>query len=148
MKINFIFIVCLLFSLNCFGKQQQAKELWPDGTEISDWFRDTTPVDISKLGKQYRVTDYGVVNDGRVHTQEFQALIDKVAEEGGGVIIVPEGTYITGALFFKPGVHLHIYKGGTLMGSSDPSDYPIMKTRIEGETCKYFPALINADGLD
>ena len=34
------------------------------------------------------------------------------------------------------------------MGSNDPSDYPLTTTRIEGETCKYYPALINADGLD
>lgn len=144
-----VVIACLVCNILSYGKKQQKQaDLWPDGTEISEWFRDTTPLDISSLGKQYRITDYGVVNDGRIHTQEFQALIDKVAEEGGGVIIVPEGTYLSGALFFKQGVHLHVMKGGTLMGSDDPSDYPLMKTRIEGETCLYFPALINADGLD
>lgn len=143
-------LILLLLVCNniCFAKNKEDVDLWPDGTIISEWFQNTTPVDISKLGKQYRVTDYGVVNDGRIHTKEFQDLIDKVSEEGGGVIVVPEGIFLTGALFFKPGVHLHIYKGGTLMGSDDPSDYPIMKTRIEGETCQYFPALINADGLD
>ncbi len=130
-----------------FGKKVM-KDLWPDGTEISTWFKDTASVKIANLGKQYRITDYGVVNDGRVHTSEFQALIDKVAKEGGGVIVVPEGTYITGALFFKQGVHLHIYDGGTILGSENPSDYPILKTRIEGETCLYYSALINADGLD
>lgn len=145
------FIVILIYLLCnnlCFSKKEPVKDLWPDGTEISEWFRDTAPLDISSLGRQYRVTDYGVVNDGKVHTEEFQALIDKVEAEGGGLIVVPEGTYLTGALFFKPGVNLHIKKGGTLMGSNDPSDYPLMKTRIEGETCLYFPALINADGLD
>lgn len=148
-KLIHILLACMICNIGCFGKSQKKPvDLWPDGTEISEWFKDTTPVDISKLGKQYRVTDYGVVNDGRVHTREFQELIDKVAADGGGVIVVPEGTYLTGALFFKPGVHLHIYKGGTLMGSNDPSDYPLMKTRIEGETCTYFPALINADGVD
>jgi len=35
-----------------------------------------------------------------------------------------------------------------LKGSTDISDFPVMTTRIEGETCKYFPALVNADGLD
>lgn len=147
---RFIYLSLLCVICHCYGfsKKQEPKDLWPDGTEISDWFRDVTPVDVSKLGKQYKVTDWGVVNDGRIHTKEFQDLIDKVAEEGGGVIVVPEGTYLTGALFFKPGVHLHIYKGGTLMGSDDPSDYPILKTRIEGETCPYYSALINADGLD
>lgn len=139
-------LLCLCLQSQAKGKV--AKDLWPDGTEIPAWFRETTPVNISALGKQYRITDYGIVNDGRIHTAEFQTLIDKVAVEGGGVIVVPEGTYISGALFFRQGVNLHIYKGGTLMGSNDCSDYPLVKTRIEGETCMYYSALINADGLD
>ena len=143
-----ILMACAMLHMPSFAKKKEVKDLWPDGTEISPWFKDTTHVNVHQLGKFYRVTDYGVVNDGRIHTQELQALIDKVARQGGGVLVVPEGTYLTGALFFKQGVHLHIYAGGTLMGSNDPSDYPILTTRIEGETCKYYAALINADGLD
>ncbi len=41
--------------------------LWPDGTIIEDWFFDTTRVDISKLGKQYVLTDYRIFADGRIH---------------------------------------------------------------------------------
>ena len=141
-----IWMACTLLSMPSFAKK--TIDQWPDGTEIGDWFRQTTPVDITTLGKAYRVTDYGVVNDGKLHTAEMQALIDKVAAEGGGVIVIPEGTYMTGALFFKQGVHLHLYNGGTLMGSNDPSNYPILKTRIEGETCLYYSALINADGIN
>jgi len=141
-----IWMACTLLSMPSFAKK--TIDQWPDGTEIGDWFRQTTPVNITTLGKAYRVTDYGVVNDGKLHTAEMQALIDKVATEGGGVIVIPEGTYMTGALFFKQGVHLHLYNGGTLMGSNDPSDYPILKTRIEGETCLYYSALINADGIN
>ena len=147
MKHTFLlWMACALLCMPSFAKK--TIDQWPDGTEIGDWFRQTEPVNVANLGKQYRVTDYGVVNDGKLHTAEMQALIDQVAAEGGGVVVVPEGTYMTGALFFKQGVHLHLDNGGTLMGSNDPSDYPILKTRIEGETCLYYSALINADGLD
>ena len=115
-----IIILTLALTLGCvptFGKKV-SKDLWPDGTEISAWFKETTPVDLSKLGKQYRITDYGVVNDGRIHTKDFQALIDMIAKNGGGVVIVPEGTYLTGALFFRQGVHLHINDGGMILGSN------------------------------
>ena len=139
-------MACALMCMPSFAKK--TADLWPDGTEIGEWFKKTDNVDVASLGKQYRITDYGAVNDGKLHTQELQALIDKIAAEGGGVMVVPEGTYMTGALFFKQGVHLHIYDGGTLMGSNDPSDYPLVKTRMEGETCLYYSALINADGLD
>lgn len=141
-----LWLACTLLCMPSFAKK--TTDQWPDGSEISEWFKQTTSVDIQTLGKAYHVTDYGVVNDGKLHTTEMQALINKVASEGGGVIVIPEGTYMTGAIFFKQGVHLHLYDGATLMGSSDPSDYPIIKTRIEGETCLYYSALINADGLD
>lgn len=148
MKRVFLIMACAALCIPIFAKGKKTADLWPDGKEIDGWFKQTDAVDIAQLGKQYRITDYGVVNDGRIHTTEMQALIDKVASNGGGVIVVPEGTYLTGALFFKQGVHLHIYDGGTLMGSNDPSDYPLVNTRIEGESCKYYSALINADGLD
>lgn len=146
MKRTILSLMLISLWASVFGKR--TTDLWPDGTEISSWFRDTTAVNINALGKQYRITNYGVLNDGKTYTKELQALIDKIAAEGGGVMVVPEGTYKTGALFFKQGVHLHIYAGGTLQGSEDPSDYPLLTTRIEGETCKYYSALVNADGLD
>lgn len=141
-------MACTALCMPSFAKKKAKADLWPDGTVISEWFNDNDTVNVASLGKKYKVTDYGVVNDGRLHTQELQGLIDKAAAEGGGVIVVPEGTYMTGAVFFKQGVHLHVMDGGVLMGSNDPSDYPIVKTRIEGETCLYYSALINADGLD
>ena len=145
--------ILLLLSLSSFAKKGNAAKndsgrIWPDGTPIAPWFFDTTRMDISKLGKQYVLTDHRIFANGRIHTAEIQALIDKAASEGGGVIVVPEGTYMTGGLHFRQGTHLHIRKGGVLMGSDFIGDYPLGKTRIEGETCTYFGALINADGLD
>ena len=99
------------------------------------------------MNKSYDITKYGVKADGKIYTELFQALIDKVHMSGGGVIFVPAGTYITGALFFKENVNLYIEKGGEIMGSDDISDYPVTETRIEGETCLYYSALINADNM-
>ena len=123
-------------------------ERFPDGTPIDEWFYDVSIPSLESLGKQYNVRDYGVLDDGNIHTEAFQRLIDLVAIRGGGVIVVPEGTYYTGALFFKQGVHLYVVKNGVLKGSDDISDYPVCNTRIEGENCLYYPALINADGID
>lgn len=123
------------------------KEYFPDGTVIEDWFYDTAVPQLEQLGKQYLITDYGVKDDGSIYTKELQALIDTVNQNGGGVIVVPKGTYMTGALYFKQGVSLYIEKDGVLMGSDDISDYNVCTTRMEGETCQYFDALINADNV-
>ena len=129
-------------------KAKVQRDLFPDGTEVPAWFHDVQPVDIATLGQQYRLTDNGIFADGRIHTAEIQALIDKAAANGGGVIVVGPGTYMTGGLHFRQGTHLYLEEGATLLGSDFIGDYPLGKTRIEGETCTYFGALINADGLD
>lgn len=138
----------LTLPTDLFAKKEK-KELWPDGTVMDKWFNDRTKVDVTTLGKQYVITDYGVVNDSTVmQTAKIQAVIDRASNEGGGVIVIPQGTYLTGALFFKPGTHLHVQEGATIKGSERIADFPIAMTRIEGQTCKYFTALINADGLN
>ena len=38
-------------------KAKKSVELFPDGTEIPEWFRQNEPVDIEKLGKKYVLTD-------------------------------------------------------------------------------------------
>lgn len=123
-------------------------EFFPDGTKINAWFYDTSVPSADALGRRYVITDHGVCDDGKIYTKELQALIDTAADNGGGVIVVPAGTYLTGALFFGQGTHLCVEEGGILKGSDDIMDYPVLDTRIEGESCKYFSALVNADGVD
>ena len=145
-------LLLAVLTLTAVAKPKAKKavaETWPDGTVMDAWFQDTKKVDPATLGKRYVLTDYGVlIGSTAIQTEKIQAVIDRCAQEGGGVVVVPQGTFMTGALFFKQGTHLHVDEGGTLKGSDRISDYPILTTRIEGETCKYFSALVNADGLD
>ena len=78
----------------------------------------------------------------------LQAQIDALAAQGGGTLTLGPGVYKTGAIFFKPGVNLHLEEGATILGVDDDAGYPMRETRIEGETCVYYPALVNADGCD
>ena len=120
---------------------------WPDGSRMDDWFLQSGKVDVAQLGRQYVITDYGVSTDSTlVQTTLIQHVIDLCADKGGGVVVIPEGTFLSGALFFPQGTHLHVI--GRLKGSDRIADFPVMLTRIEGETCKYFPALLNAYDVD
>ena len=126
-----------------------GKELFPDGTPIPDWFRPYEKVDFNQLGKLYKITYYGVMNDSTLlQTEQIQAVIDRAHANGGGVIFVPQGVYLSGALFFKQNTHLYLEKDAVLKGSDDISNYPVLSTRIEGQSIDYFSAFINADGLD
>jgi hypothetical protein len=131
------------------GSRQQRDDRWPDGTRISSWFADTSRIDVSKLGTRYVLTDCGVAADSNlVQTAAIQAVIDRASSSGGGVVVVPRGTFLSGALFFKKGTHLHIEAGGKLKGIDAIKHYPLLKTRIEGQTRDYFAALVNADSVD
>ena len=151
MKRTFFYLllcaVCL--GVNAKKVKKQTQPLWPDGTPIAEWFNDTTKVDVNTLGKKYVITEYGVKNDSSiVQTEAIQKVIDLAASNGGGVIVIPRGTYLSGSLFFKQGTHLYVEEDGTLKGSDRIANFKILETRIEGQTCKYFSALVNADGID
>lgn len=122
-------------------------DVWPDGTEMDGWFLKDSAVEVT--GRTYRLVDYGIYPDeGKLRTQEIQAVIERAATEGGGTIVVTPGVFETGALFFRPGVNLHLMPGAVLLGSNDPAEYEVLETRIEGQTCRYFSALVNADKCD
>ncbi len=142
-------MLAMVCTLGMAKKKVVKQELWPNGEPIAEWFTDTTKVDVAKLGKQYVLTDYGV-RQGTcdIQTKEIQAVIDRAASQGGGVIVVPKGTFFSGSLFFKQGTHLYIEEGGVLKGSERIRDFEIRETRIEGQTCKYFSALVNADSVN
>ncbi|WP_207420356.1 rhamnogalacturonidase [Desertivirga brevis] len=145
---NFRLALLLLVGLTLNFKSY-AKEIFPDGTPIPEWFRQNKPTDISKLGKHYRISDFDVVNDSSIiQTKLIQSVIDKASADGGGVIVIPKGTFLSGSLFFKKGTHLHLEDGAKLKGSDDITNFPLVMTRMEGQTLKYFAALVNADGLD
>ena len=119
---------------------------FPDGTIVDGWFLENKILELDNLPKYY-LTDYIKPSD-IVQTDEIQELIDIIAANNGGVLVVCGGNYKTGALFFKQGVHLYIEKDSMIIGSDDICDYPVMMTRIEGESCLYYPALINAYDVD
>ena len=147
MKRNLIIMAMLLLTIGAGAKKQ--KEVFPNGEPIPAWFNDTTRVDVDALGQKYVITEHGVVNDSNViQTEAIQRVIDLASQKGGGVIVFPKGTFLSGSLFFKKGTHLYLEEGAVLKGSDRIRHFKILETRIEGQTCKYFAALVNADGLD
>lgn len=139
----------LLWCLSWIAVSVFASEIFPDGTPIPEWFREHRVVSVKELGKQYCITNYGVQNDSTIlQTERIQAVIDKAAQDGGGVICIPKGTFLSGSLFFRPRTHLYLGKGATLKGSDDISHFDVIDTRLEGQNLTYFAALVNVIGVD
>ena len=151
MRKSCLLLVLLTIVLSTGAKKKVSNQLpqWPDGTVMSEWFTDTTKVDVKMLGKQYVITKYGVKNDPTIlQTKQIQAVIDRCAKEGGGVVVIPRGTFLTGALFFKQGTHLHFEDEACLKGIDDIRHYPLIRMHMEGQMIDYFAALVTAQNAD
>jgi polygalacturonase len=149
MRNIFTLVICILGFSQIKCSQENKKNLFPDGTKIPDWFLDTTKIKLNELGKQFVITEYGAVNDSMVlQTGVIQNTINEAFRQGGGVVVIPRGTFLSGALFFKPKTHLFVSEGAVLKGSDNISDYPIMPSRMEGQNLDYYPALVNAYGVN
>jgi len=84
-------------------------------------------------GSVYEVTQFGAVGDGRTPcTEALQKAIDACGASGGGTVVVPPGHYLSGALFLRSHVHLHLAPGAALVASQRPDDFPTIKGREEG----------------
>lgn len=93
---------------------------------------------------EFDVTEYGAVGDARTNcTSAIQAAIDAAAEAGGGTVTVPAGTYLTGALFVKSDVELHLEEGAVLRAVHDDDAYPNRPTRVAGIEMEWPSALVN-----
>ena len=78
----------------------------------------------NSYGRVISVSDYGALGDGKtVNTRTIQKAIDDCHESGGGTVLFSNGNYVTGTLFLKSNVILHIEVGATLSGSTEFSDY-------------------------
>ncbi len=73
----------------------------------------------------FRVGEFGAIGDGEtLATTAIQQAIDSCAATGGGRVVVPTGTYLTGSLRLRNGVMLQLTVGATLLASTDLDQFP------------------------
>ena len=90
--------------------------------------------------KEYGATGDGVTKD----TRALQSAIDRCGVFGGGTVVVPEGTFLTGGLELRSGVTLKLEPGAVLKGSADFADYKVGQVRWEGKWIEGYLGLISA----
>ena len=110
--------------------------------------RTAVAADAMSPAKRYLITDSGAVADGQTpNTKAIQSAIALCAGNGGGVVVVPKGTFMSGALFFKPGGNLLVEKDAVLKGTANPDDYPQINTRWEGVEREWTSAFLNFENM-
>lgn len=88
----------------------------------------TYPMDV-------RITEFGAVGDGRTRaTRAIAEAIGRAHEQGGGRVVVPSGTFLTGMVRLRDGVELHLEPGAVLKASPVMEDYfPLIETGGAGD---------------
>lgn len=79
------------------------------------------------------ITDFGAMGNGITsNTRAIASAIEAVVQKGGGTVVIPEGTWLTGPIELKSNVRLHTKKGSLIVFSGDKNEYPLVKTWYEG----------------
>ena len=96
--------------------------------------------------QDFKITDFGAVPGGEVNnTQAIAAAIDACNKAGGGRVVVPAGTWLTGPVHFKSNVNLCLEENAVLSFTDNPEDYlPAVMTSWEGLECYNYSPLLYA----
>ncbi len=117
--------------------------MWPHGIEQAS-------AGEAKV-KSFNVRDFGAKGDGRAaDTAAINKAIEACSTAGGGRVILPAGTYLSGTVQILGDVDFHLEAGATLLGSEDLKDYRNFAPPAIMPEAKWLPtwhrALVLADG--
>ena len=97
--------------------------------------------------RNFNIREFGAKDGGVVkNTEAIHQAIDAASRAGGGMVIVPAGQWLTGAIHLESNVNLYLARGAELLFSQDPNDYlPAVFSRHEDTECYKYSAFIYAD---
>ena len=79
------------------------------------------------------ITNFGATSGGQfLCTTAFSGAIEALSKKGGGRVIIPRGTWLTGPITLKSNIELHTESGALVVFSTDKNLYPLVSTNFEG----------------
>jgi polygalacturonase len=74
----------------------------------------------------------GVGNGHFLTTDAINNAINRLSARGGGVILIPNGLWLSGPVVIKSNINLHLATGAILLFTSDKTQYPLVEANWEG----------------
>jgi hypothetical protein len=79
------------------------------------------------------ISAFGARADGRtLNTASINKAIAACSSQGGGVVLVPGGLWLTGPIELKSNVNLHLARAAVLQFTADFDQYPLVLGSFEG----------------
>ncbi|HTC54101.1 MAG TPA: glycosyl hydrolase family 28 protein [Steroidobacteraceae bacterium] len=101
--------------------------------------------------REARPEEFGHVSAQPLATRAIQAAIDALAAQGGGTVVLAQGSYVSGTLDLRSHIRLKVEQGAQLLGSLDLKDYPARIARrptVMDSNMGMNQSLIFAEGCD
>ena len=97
----------------------------------------------------FDITRYGALPDGlTLNTKAINATIADCSRKGGGVVLVPQGLWLTGPIELQSGVNFHIDGAAILQFTADQGQYPIVAGNWEGHPAARCQPPVSGTGLE
>ena len=97
----------------------------------------------------YNILDYGAKGDGKtLNTGAINKAVEKCNYKGGGTVVIPPGTFVTGTIVLRSNVNLHLDPGAVLSGSKDTSDYMVMNNTLFSEGYNRYGMIYAMDAVN
>jgi polygalacturonase len=85
-------------------------------------------------GSTFNIIGYGAVPDGKTDcTEAIQRTIEACSAAGGGRVLVPRGTFLTGPIRLASGIKFYLDEGSELLFSRNFDDYPLVYASFLGK---------------
>lgn len=97
----------------------------------------------------FNIVNYGAVADGMtLNSAAINKAIDECAQKGGGTVLIPRGSFVTGPIIMKSNINLHLAKGALVIFSSDFNQYPLVTSSFEGVAAARCQSPLVAENLE
>ena len=95
------------------------------------------------------ITDFGAKSGGQaLNTEAFAGAIGALSKKGGGRVVIPRGTWLTGPITLKSNIELYTEIGAMVIFSTDKNLYPVVETNFEGFNTFRCTSPINGRNLE
>jgi polygalacturonase len=95
------------------------------------------------------ITDFGAKSGGQeLCTKAFADAISSVSKKGGGRVVIPRGTWLTGPITLKSNIELYTEAGALVIFSNNKDLYPLIETSFEGFNTFRCTSPINGRNLE
>ena len=97
----------------------------------------------------FNILLYGAIADGNsLNTAAINKAIDACTASGGGTVLIPAGSFVTGPIILKSNINLHLAEGALIIFSPDFNQYPLVASSFEGIDAARCQSPVTAEGLE